>query len=327
MAADSGGAPPVARHAGRPLKGLLGIVLKVGVAGGLLVYVFSRVDFRAVSRVISTVNPLMLALALALACLSFPLGGVRWWCIVRALGDTASPRLLTGLFWLAGLVAQVVPNPMGDAVRISVAARMGLGLGTAFRSAFLERVVMLAGLVILMAATQPILRARLGVSDLAWLAIAFGAGALGGLVLLATADLLLWRFRRLRFVDALVSLSAGFRRLIASHWLAPVLSTVFISHLNTILVAIVLGAALDLPLSASDYLAAIPVAILAVVLPVSIGGWGMREGVMLALLGAMGVPAPMALAFSLMLGLIGMVAALPGLVMLWHQPGKTAGPQ
>ena len=66
---------------------------------------------------------------------------------------------------------------------------------------------------------------------------------------------------------------------------------------------------------------------LAVVLPVSIGGWGMREGVMLAILGAMGVPAAMALAFSLMLGVIGMVAALPGLVMLWHRPGAQLGPQ
>ena len=48
---------------------------------------------------------------------------------------------------------------------------------------------------------------------------------------------------------------------------------------------------------------------------------------MLAILGAMGVPAAMALAFSLMLGVIGMVAALPGLVMLWHRPGAQLGPQ
>ena len=327
MALDAGGIKPAAQNRGQPRKGLVGIVLKIGVAGGLLAYVFSRVDLRAVSRVLSTVDPLMLALAVVLACLSFPLGGIRWWCIVSALGDCASPRLLTGLFWLAGLVAQVLPNPMGDAVRISVAARLGLGLGTAFRSAFLERVVMLAGLVILMAATQPILRQRIGTSASPWLAVVFALCALGGLVLLATADRLLLRFRRLRFIDALISLSAGFRRLLASRWVIPVLSSVFFSHLNTILVAIVLGAALDLPLSASDYLAAIPLAILAVVLPVSIGGWGMREGVMLAILGAMGVPAAMALAFSLMLGVIGMVAALPGLVMLWHRPGAQLGPQ
>jgi glycosyltransferase 2 family protein len=138
-------------------------------------------------------------------------------------------------------------------------------------------------------------------------------------VLLASADLVLTRFRRFRVIDALAGLSAGFRHLVASRWLLPVGITVLCSHGLTILVAIVLGAALDLPLTAGDYLAAMPLAILAVVLPVSIGGWGMREGVMLALLGAMGVPAPMALAFSLMLGVTGVIAALPALVMLWHR--------
>jgi glycosyltransferase 2 family protein len=156
MAVDAG-TPEVG---GRPSPRLPGVLLKIAVAGGLLIYVFSKVDLRAVSRVIATVDPLMLALAVVLACLSYPSGGVRWWCIVRALGEEASPRLLTGLFWLAGLVAQVLPNPMGDAVRISVATRLGLRLGLAFRSAFLERVVMVAGLVFLMAATQPLLCAR-----------------------------------------------------------------------------------------------------------------------------------------------------------------------
>lgn len=300
----------------RAARGVLSGLAKLAVAGGLLGYVFSRVDLHAVSRVIVTVDPLMLTLAVVLGCLAFPLGGVRWWCVVRGLGESASPRLLTGLFWLAGLVAQVLPNPMGDAVRISVAARAGLGLGTAFRSAFLERVVMVAALVVLITATQPLLRARVGAADPAWLGVALLAFAIVGLGVLACADRPLLRLGHLRAIAALASVSAGFRRLLVSPWALPMLVTVVLSHLNTIVVAIVLGAALDLPLSAGDYLAAIPVTILAVVLPVSIGGWGVREGVLLALLGAMGVPAPAALAFSLLLGLTGMIAALPGVVML-----------
>jgi uncharacterized membrane protein YbhN (UPF0104 family) len=208
---------------------------------------------------------------------------------------------------------------MGDAVRISVAARLGLGLGVAFRSAFLERVVMLAGLAVLVAATQPLLRARVGGADPRWLAMTLLALGAAGLALLATADLLLTRLRRLRVIGALANLSAAFRRLIVSRWSVSILVTVFLSYLNTIVVAVVLGAALDLPLAIDDYFGAIPVMILAVVLPISIGGWGVREGVTLALLGAMGVPAASALAFSLMLGLVGMVAALPGLMTLWHE--------
>ncbi len=322
MSATEPAAVPTPRWSPRRL---LSVVIKLATAAGLLGYVFWRVDLRAVSRVMATADPSMLALAVVLSCLSFPLGGIRWWCVVRALGETAAPRLLIGLFWLAGLVGQVLPNPMGDAVRISVAARLGLGLGVAFRSAFLERVAMLAGLAIFFAATQPLLRARVGAADPVWLAMTLLALGAAGLAMLASADLLLRRLRRFRVISAFANLSGAFRRLVTSRWALPVLVTMFLSYLNTVAVAIVLGTALALPLSAGDYLAVIPVAVLATVLPVSIGGWGVREGVMLALFSAMGVPAASALAFSLMLGLLGIVAALPGLLTLWHERRPPAG--
>lgn len=315
---------PVTRHV---FKRWGPLFLKLGIAGGLLAFVFSRVDLAKVSGILLAADPAMIAMSVVLASLNYPLGGVRWWCVVRALGDRASPRLLTGLFWLGGLVGQVVPNPMGDAVRISAAARLGLGLGTAFRSAFLERVAMLAGLALLIAATQPLLHARVGAADPAWLAISLCAIGLCGLTMLATADHLLMRLRHLRAIAALANLSAAFRRLAASRWAWPMLVTVLMSHLNAVAVAVVLGAALGLPLGMNDYLATVPVAILAVVLPVSVGGWGVREGVLLALLGAMGVRAESALAFSLMLGMVGMVAALPGVATLFQSAGERAKPQ
>jgi uncharacterized membrane protein YbhN (UPF0104 family) len=56
-----------------------------------------------------------------------------------------------------------------------------------------------------------------------------------------------------------------------------------------------------------------PVALLTS-LPISIGGWGVRETAMIGLLGLVGVPASAALVLSVELGLITMAASLPGLV-------------
>jgi uncharacterized membrane protein YbhN (UPF0104 family) len=54
------------------------------------------------------------------------------------------------------------------------------------------------------------------------------------------------------------------------------------------------------------------------VLPISVGGWGVREGVLVALLGAMGISADRALAFSLMFGLAAAVSSLPAIIIWWR---------
>jgi hypothetical protein len=50
-------------------------------------------------------------------------------------------------------------------------------------------------------------------------------------------------------------------------------------------------------------------------IPVSIGGWGLRELAISSLLGAYGVPLEQALFFSVSFGLVLMLAALPGAVV------------
>ena len=56
---------------------------------------------------------------------------------------------------------------------------------------------------------------------------------------------------------------------------------------------------------------------LAVVIPVSIGGWGVREAAMVMLLGRLAVPADTAFLFSVAFGLAVAASSLPGLLFLW----------
>ena len=58
-----------------------------------------------------------------------------------------------------------------------------------------------------------------------------------------------------------------------------------------------------------------PVALVAN-LPISVGGWGVRETAMIALFGLIGVPASATLVLSIQLGLLSLVVALPG-GLLW----------
>ncbi len=310
------GAQPTPRGGGRLPKGLASVVAKLAIAGGLLGYVFSRVDPHAVYRIVASADLGLLLLTVPVLAFSYLLGGLRWWCVIRGLGRSAPLPVLIGLFWIGGFVGQVVPNLLGDAARISIAIRRGIPLGTAVFSAVCERLAMVVLLVILIAITAPLLDDRLGTAAPLWLALAMMVAGGAGITLLLVADRFSIFLRRFRVLAPLSSLSSGFRVLVLSRWLAPVMAIAALAHLDLIVAAAVLGNALRLPLSLLDYLVVMPVATLAMVLPISIGGWGVREGVLVAILGAMGIPAQTALAFSVMFGLAIIVGSLPA-IPIW----------
>ena len=60
----------------------------------------------------------------------------------------------------------------------------------------------------------------------------------------------------------------------------------------------------------------IPIAILLMTIPVSIAGWGIREGVIVGGLGYVGMGIENSLALSIMFGLLVLVFSLPGM-FIW----------
>ena len=74
--------------------------------------------------------------------------------------------------------------------------------------------------------------------------------------------------------------------------------------------------ALGIELATMDALVLIPPAILASMLPISIAGWGVREGAMVATLTYAGVSEVDALVVSIMFGFTMVVSSMPG-GLLW----------
>ena len=119
-----------------------GLVLgKVTITLAFLALLATRIDRGAVAQNIAHAHLTGGALAGVILFLSYPLGGLRWWCVLRGLGQSVPMRLLIGLFWIGGLFSQVLPNPLGDALRVSISARRGVQLTAALRSAVFERVL------------------------------------------------------------------------------------------------------------------------------------------------------------------------------------------
>lgn len=290
----------------------------------LLLWLVFAVDRQTLLALLRRADPALLALAVFVLGLSYVLGGLRWWCVLRALEVRPNLSGLIGAFWVGGLMAQVLPNPLGDAVRVSIGVSSRVGVREAVVSTLIERVLMIIALFVLLAATEPMLHARVAEAPpmLAWGLMVAAIAALG---LACAADRVALRMPTNRLGTAVAALSKDFRAALSSRWTAIILANSLLANLNLILAAGMVGAALGLPMSPGDYLAVMPVAMVAMVLPISVAGWGVREGVMVALLVAMRLPAHLALAFSLLYGLSIGLSTLPGLAMLWLQhPGRVA---
>ena len=88
------------------------------------------------------------------------------------------------------------------------------------------------------------------------------------------------------------------------------------AHMSIILALWCIGQSLALSLTLAGCLVMMPPILVMAILPISVGGWGVREGAMVVGLGVLGVPSDGALALSLLFGIANLILSVPGIV-LW----------
>jgi glycosyltransferase 2 family protein len=86
------------------------------------------------------------------------------------------------------------------------------------------------------------------------------------------------------------------------------------THLLNVLVFWMLGQSLGLTVTFDQWFIVVPTVLLISMLPISIGGWGVREGAMVVALGGFGIPTEEALLPSILFGLCAVTATLPGAI-------------
>ncbi|MGH6954858.1 MAG: lysylphosphatidylglycerol synthase domain-containing protein, partial [Alphaproteobacteria bacterium] len=103
--------------------------------------------------------------------------------------------------------------------------------------------------------------------------------------------------------------------------LGAIALTIFI-HVMVAVSVLVLSRSLGLGATLVDCVALVPPVLLLMTLPISIAGWGVREGSMVVAFGLIGVEATDALALSLLFGAACTVVGLAGGVV-WLLSGRT----
>lgn len=301
----------------------LALVLKLAVSIGLLAWLASQVDLGDVRARLAAVGiPAALGAAMVLAML-IPATAARWGVVQHAIAAPLPGPALLRLTLVGLFFNQVLPAPIGgDAMRAWGASRCGLPLAKAASGVLLERLWGLATLLLFAAPVWPWLLPA--TTPRAALAIASTMAALstlaGAIVVLRLAPAALAR----RLPKPVLAVLDDAR---STAWppgrVIGILLWSLAGHVASMGAMATLAAAMGLPLGPLAIVVVVPVALLAMTVPASIAGWGLREGALVAALAGFGIPAADALSLSVAFGLLLLLLALPGAV-LWTAGAKPA---
>ena len=303
------------------------IAAKLIFSIGLVWYVASKFDLQQALAQLRNLTAGWLLVILAIYYLQLGLGALRFREFLGVMGAEFSvvravDACLIGYFFSQTFISFVG----GDAMRILRASRSGISLQTSAKAVILDRASGFAGFMVLILAVLPFALPRIGDPTMKVSLI-----LLVGAALLATASVLLIAilpkaFRRFRLFDAAADVARRVLRRITSPrgFVAFFGYSIAINILNIVLF-FAIGTALEIRLNFSDCLIFLPPVFFIAMLPISVSGWGIREGATIIALGMAGVPAAQALAISVAYGLGLILISLPGGV-LWLFGKKKRNP-
>jgi uncharacterized protein (TIRG00374 family) len=307
------------------------LALKVTLSLGLIGWLLLRGDGAEVVRNVLRLTPAAVLLAWAYYGACQLLCSYRWQLLLSARGTRVPVTALFGYYMIGMFLNNFLPSAVGgDVVKACYLGRRTGKLGEAAASVFLERFTGLLGL---------------GLTSLVTLALGYGlaapagtlAAVLGTAALLGLLGLLLW------WAPAEAAVQAAVRRLLPGRaatrvqaaygavavyrhdrlCLAGAVALSAVIHALYAFFYALVARCLGRPIDATWFLLFLPLVNLVTMLPISVGGLGVREALLVYLFAGVGVPAADVLSVSLTAyALNTLLSVAGGLLMLVPGAGR-----
>jgi glycosyltransferase 2 family protein len=299
-------------------------LLKVIVTVALLAVVAFTVDLRQVWRVFATIRWTAILLALAIYQIGILVRAYRWQALLDGQDVHVPLRSLTYLYYVGTFFNSFLPSGFGgDFVKMYELARYGASGALAVSTVLVDR---LMGLLVLFA--------------MAIIALPFSwhlvprSIAFALLAIIAVFTFFLWLFMNRRLMNWLAARIGLLRKVLAHEKVATfygsfhrysraslvragAASVGF--NLSLIIVQVYLARAVDVNISLGYFLIFVPIISSLLALPISISGFGVREGGYVLLFGQAGVASDRAVAMSLLFYILNMITGLVGgSLYLWQ---------
>lgn len=289
-----------------------GRLVRLLISGLLMAGLLWHVDFSAMWMQMhhAAVMPFLLALGLSVAQV-FAVSA-RWRMMLASVRLRLPFHIVVETI-VAGIIANtLLINVLGGlAARVLLLVSQNVPVRGVLSTLVLERAMVLAVLVALTVLGLPWLGITLAVDDFPATSLAAVATGLACLsILVAARSRLAASFRR-RAGDFIRAMAADLRDIVADR---PVLmSSIMLTVLSQVLliaVGLVIAVALDIDIAMVHLLAILPLVALVSSLPISVGGWGVRELSLVYALAQFGVSLEQAMLLSVLIGVSTLAAAL-----------------
>ncbi|MCY4237665.1 MAG: lysylphosphatidylglycerol synthase transmembrane domain-containing protein [Rhodospirillaceae bacterium] len=296
---------------------------KLIVSSALLYIALLAVDLDALWVRLGKIDPLLAAYAVAVLILQVLIAAWRWLVILRAMSLSAPASRIIRISFIGTFFNQTLPSTIGgDTIRVWLGGRVTGSWQRTLNTVLIDRLMGLIGLISIGLAA--VLFFRHAVSGLE--AIRIVIWVIAGTTLVLAASFILGRLVGSRLPDwsvarALDTLCDDARSLVVSPTGLIVWAQSVAIQGATVVAAWLLSKSVGAAVSLSALFALVPVVVLVSMAPVSVAGWGLREGAMVAAFALAGLNSSDAFAISILLGLVLLVVgAIGGLA--WVIGGK-----
>jgi hypothetical protein len=287
-------------------------IIKLIITIVMFYFLFQYVDFKNLIEILAKSHGGTILIALLFQLGSTYVAAYRWRLIMKLLVFNESVSYYVKSYFKASFFNQVLPSSIGgDAVRIIDLTQKGYDKKDAFYGVFVDRVVGLVGLLVLNLLSTLIFFGTFD-KDFSLLIILITVGGITGFTLL-------FHLQKIKFL-------AKYKGLDLFHRLAKRLNKLYSNrtllykhiaisvgvHLLTVLSLYALALSIDFHISFQTFLIAIPPVFLLTIVPISLAGWGIREGAMVGIFMLVGADETKVLAMSILYGILLMIASIPG---------------
>lgn len=307
-------------------KKLVLILIKVLVSFGLLYYLLSNVELSKVKDNLLHADPFYIFLALLTPYIGFFVTSLRWKGLLAVQGVPVRQPVLFRSCMIAVFFNQLLPSTIGgDVVRIYDSWKAGATRAVAVSTIFIDRVLGLTALALFAVAGLFMLHAQTDELRLLPIAVVGVAFCLVGSVLMIFSPVKpLLELARMIYRASPGPISKFFGKLDdaveayrGKHLVlirAMLLSLVL--QLNVILMHYLLGQAVGITPGFFDYFYVVPIALFVMLIPLTINGIGLREGMFVYMLAGLGVAKDDAIALSFLAFAVFLIHGVMGGIVL-----------
>ena len=301
------------------------LCIKILVTITLLVLVFEEVQLSVLVDEFNKLHSLTISLILLLAFSQLLIASARWHKILSYFNIALPLQKCVAYSWAGMFFSQALPSSIGgDAYKILQIRSLNYSYQGAISSVISDRVFGLIG-VLSIILIFPFVALTIGHTQILELDTVnlslLSIFVLFLLFCLMKAVNILRRFYHsrvvIKFAEQLLLFKAAHKII-----LFLILSS-FLIHMITVLIFFSLSHSVSVEIIPISYLIVVPLMVLVTTLPISIAGWGVREGFLVFSLGQFGVEAEKSVSISVIYGILILIFSIPGSSMWLLQNFKS----